>query len=66
MLIATGLSRDLVDQGGNAGKWINEVAPVVGGRGGGKPDMAQAGGSDPAKIQDALKAGVESFEKLLG
>jgi alanyl-tRNA synthetase len=46
----------------HAGKWINEVAAVVGGRGGGRPDMAQAGGTDPSKISDALKTAVESLK----
>src|SRR5262249_20220812 len=32
-----------------AGKWVGEVAPIVGGRGGGKSRLAQAGGSDPSK-----------------
>src|SRR5262249_7788080 len=36
-----GITRDLEQQGLNAGKWISAAAEVVGGRGGGKPDMAQ-------------------------
>jgi alanyl-tRNA synthetase len=35
---------------------IREIAPHVGGRGGGKPQMAQAGGTDPAGIDAALDA----------
>ena len=31
------------------------MAPIVGGRGGGKPDFAQAGGADPAKIDEAIE-----------
>jgi len=38
----------------NAGKLIGELAPVVGGTGGGRPDMAQAGGSKPEKLEEAL------------
>jgi alanyl-tRNA synthetase len=52
--LVAGVSRDLVDRGVNAGQWVREVAPVVGGGGGGKPDMAQAGGKSPAKVPDAL------------
>jgi alanyl-tRNA synthetase len=37
-----------------AGKLIQEVAKVVGGGGGGRPDLAQAGGKDAAKLDDAL------------
>ena len=39
----------------SAGDIIKQIAPVVGGRGGGKPDMAQAGGKDGKKIDAALK-----------
>ena len=37
-----------------AGKLIQEIAPLVGGKGGGRPDLAQGGGTDPSKIADAL------------
>lgn len=43
----------------NAGKIIGEVAKVTGGGGGGRPNMAQAGGQDPTKIGDALKKAEE-------
>jgi alanyl-tRNA synthetase len=39
----------------HAGKLAGAVAEVVGGRGGGRPDMAQAGGSDPSKVDQALE-----------
>ncbi|MCK9528150.1 MAG: alanine--tRNA ligase [Syntrophales bacterium] len=39
----------------HAGDIIREIAPLVGGKGGGRPDMAQAGGSDPSGLGDALK-----------
>ncbi len=47
----------LVARGLKAGDWVREVAKVAGGSGGGKPDMAQAGGKDPAKLDDALEVG---------
>jgi alanyl-tRNA synthetase len=56
VLLAAGLSRDLVEQGLSAGDWIRAVAPIVGGGGGGKPDLAQAGGKEPGKIAEALAA----------
>ena len=45
---------DLVKKGLHAGKLVGEVAKVVGGGGGGKPTMAQAGGKDPAKLAEAI------------
>ncbi len=42
------------------------MAPVVGGRGGGKADLAQAGGKDPDKIDEALAAGVARTREKLG
>jgi alanyl-tRNA synthetase len=59
VILAAGLSPDLVERGLHAGNWLKAVAPVVGGGGGGRPDFAQAGGKDPAKIQDALARAVE-------
>lgn len=54
-LILVGKStEDLVKRGFHIGKMIREVAKVVGGGGGGRPDFAQAGGRDVTKIQDAL------------
>ena len=35
--------------------WVREVAPIVGGGGGGKPDMAQAGGKDASQIPAAIE-----------
>ena len=44
----------------HAGNLIKALAPIVSGRGGGKPDMAMAGGSDAAKIADLLAAVAEN------
>ncbi|MCA1817085.1 MAG: DHHA1 domain-containing protein, partial [Acidobacteria bacterium] len=48
-----------------AGQVIRELAPLVGGRGGGKPDMAEGGGSQPDKLADALAASYAVVEKML-
>ena len=48
------VSDDLIAKGLKAGDWIRETAKVAGGGGGGRPQMAQAGGKDPAKIAEAL------------
>ncbi len=52
--LVAGLSRDLVERGLSAGDWVRESAKLVGGGGGGRPDMAQAGGKDPAQLPAAL------------
>ncbi|WP_182200502.1 alanine--tRNA ligase [Paraliobacillus salinarum] len=52
--LAAGVSKDLIDQGYHAGKLIKETATRCGGGGGGRPDMAQAGGKNPEKLHDAL------------
>jgi alanyl-tRNA synthetase len=52
--LAAGVTKDLTDRL-KAGDLIREVAAQVGGKGGGRPDMAQAGGSDPAGIPAALE-----------
>lgn len=45
---------DLVERGLQAGSLIKEVARIVGGGGGGRPTMAQAGGRDPKRLDEAL------------
>lgn len=47
-------SKDAVKMGVHCGNIIKEITAVAGGRGGGKPDMAQGGGTDASKIDDAL------------
>jgi len=63
--VVAGLTRDLVERKLSAGEWIKTAAEAVGGRGGGKPDMAQAGGKLPEKIGDALAAARATIEKML-
>jgi len=54
---------DWVKRGKNAGKIVGELAKLCGGGGGGRPDMAQAGGKNPAKLEDALRAVPELLKK---
>ncbi len=63
--LVAGISRDLQERGLNAGEWIRSAAEVVGGRGGGKPDMAQAGGKHPEKLSQALETARQSMHSLL-
>jgi alanyl-tRNA synthetase len=48
-----------------AGRVIKELAPIIGGRGGGKPDMAEGGGPEPQKLSEALEASYQVVERLL-
>jgi alanyl-tRNA synthetase len=48
-----------------AGQVIKELAPIIGGRGGGKADMAEGGGSQPEKLGEALQASYGVIEKML-
>lgn len=59
--LAAYVTKDLVKKGVHAGNMIKEVAAICGGGGGGRPDMAQAGGKDPAKVAVAIA----SVEKIL-
>jgi alanyl-tRNA synthetase len=56
---------DLVQKGLHGGKLIGQVAKVVGGGGGGKPTMAQAGGKEPAKLGEALALARELAARAL-
>ncbi len=60
------VTEDLTKKGVAAGKLIGEVAKVVGGKGGGRPDMAQAGGSDPSKLGEALQLAKKLAAEKLG
>ncbi len=55
-----------VKKGAHAGNLIKEIAPLVGGGGGGRPNMAQAGGKNPAGIQDAIAKAKEIAANQLG
>jgi alanyl-tRNA synthetase len=48
-----------------AGQVIKELAPIIGGKGGGKADMAEGGGSQPEKLNEALQASYGVIEKML-
>ena len=63
--LVAGVTRDLVDKGASAGNWVKEIAPVVGGGGGGKPDMAQAGGKQPERLPEALEKARSIIEGML-
>ncbi len=64
--LAAGLTPDLIARGLNAGQWLKAVAPIVGGGGGGRPDLAQAGGKQPDQIPAALEKAVAFVQEKLG
>ena len=63
-LIAMATKNSLTN-GVHCGKIIKEIASVVGGGGGGRPDMAQAGGKNPAKIEEVLEKAKDVLENLV-
>jgi alanyl-tRNA synthetase len=64
MFIA-GVTDDLIKKGIKAGDIIKQVAEIAGGSGGGRADMAQAGGKDPSKVQEAVDATLQIVDKML-
>ena len=64
-MIVVGVSDDLVAKGVKSGAMINPIARIVGGGGGGHPKMAQAGGKNPAKIDEAISAALEIVKENL-
>jgi len=59
--LIVGVTKDLTDRY-HAGNVIKQIAGTVGGSGGGRPDMAQAGGTQPENIEQALKKAYEVIE----
>jgi alanyl-tRNA synthetase len=62
--LIAGVTADLTGKV-KAGELVNHVALQVGGKGGGRPDMAQAGGTEPAKLQEALQSVKQWLEQRL-
>jgi alanyl-tRNA synthetase len=61
VFLIAGVTQDLAGRY-HAGKIIKKIASTVGGSGGGRPDMAQAGGSKPEKLDQALKKAYKVIE----
>ncbi len=60
--LVAGVTKDLLGTY-NAGHLVREVASICGGKGGGKPDLAMAGGTEPSKLKEALAAVAELVKK---
>ena len=63
--LVAGISREVESRGISAGTWIREPASLVGGRGGGRPDLAQAGGKLSAKLPEALAHAKQDMRHIL-
>ena len=63
--LLAGVTGDLIEKGLKAGDIVKEIASIVDGGGGGRPQMAQAGGKNPKKINDALKKAAELIKEKL-
>jgi alanyl-tRNA synthetase len=64
--LVANVSPSVVERGVKAGDIVREAAPVVGGGGGGRDTLAQAGGKDPDKLDEALQVARAAVEKALG
>ena len=64
VIICAMATKDAVAKGAHCGKLIKEVSTILGGGGGGRPDMAQAGGKLPEKIQNAIEESYKIVETL--
>ena len=62
VILAAGVTKDLTKQY-HAGNILKEISQIVGGNGGGRPDMAQAGGSHPENLDKALEQVTQLIEK---
>ncbi len=62
---ACACGKDAIAKGAHAGNIVREVAKIAGGSGGGKPDMAMAGGKDISKIDDALMSANEILKSMV-
>jgi alanyl-tRNA synthetase len=63
--LVAGVSKDLQARGGHAGNWIKPVAQALGGGGGGRPDLAQAGGKEPKRLPEALDVARKTIADMI-
>jgi alanyl-tRNA synthetase len=65
VVLLAGVSDDLIQRGLKAGDIVSQIAPIVGGAGGGKPQMAQAGGRKSENLPQALQRAIEFIRQKL-
>jgi alanyl-tRNA synthetase len=64
-MIICAVTEDLIKRGINAGELVRHAAAVIGGRGGGRPVLAQAGGKDASKLPEAMASIIEILKEKL-
>jgi alanyl-tRNA synthetase len=62
--VVVSVSKDLTSRV-HAGQVVKQIAPIVGGRGGGRPDFAEAGGKDGARVEDMLAEALKAIGQML-
>jgi len=65
VLLFVAVTNDLIKKGVKAGEIVKQIAPIVGGGGGGRDQMAQAGGKNPAAIDEALTTAQKIITEIL-
>jgi alanyl-tRNA synthetase len=66
VFIVAAVPKAIIDLGLKAGDWVKQAAAICGGSGGGRPDMAQAGGKDPSQVPKAITEARAFAEQKLG
>jgi alanyl-tRNA synthetase len=64
-LLIAGVTEDLIKRGLQAGELVKAIGPIIGGSGGGRPTLAQAGGKDASRLPDAMDAVIPFVENKL-
>ncbi len=64
--IVAAVPKALIEQGLKAGDWVREASQACGGKGGGRPDSAQGGGTEPGKVNEAVEAAQAFAQSKLG
>jgi len=65
MSLVAAFSPQVIEKGLQAGKFIGSIAKICGGGGGGRPNLAQAGGKDGSKLPEALEAAQQQLQEQL-
>jgi alanyl-tRNA synthetase len=61
--LVVNLDQTLVDRGLDASRLVRDLGKLIGGGGGGRPTLAEAGGKNPAGLRDALEAGKKAIDE---